>query len=317
MISKARIGTWTGVIIGVASALNALPQIIPSSSTLSWTQIQYGPGSIPDPWGDQQTGSFEGDIVGNADNPSFYAAFYDGGTPSLFTDGELGFRFRLSDDKSPPGYTCVALVGMDLDANGSIDLFTGVDNSGSSAVIGLWWAGAGANTSPSTTSIANVPTYSYAQSDANYSWAAVTLDIDPSATSTDLDGGGDTDYFLSFTLPFADLVAMADDVVHGFDQNSVLQYVAITATQANSLNQDVNGVDGNVNSSETWTTLGALSSAYTAGCVPHLPEPTTSSLTCLAFMSLLLRKRHGSALHRSGGRDLHAASPDGFANGRH
>lgn len=267
---------------GLAGPAHA--QANPASATSAWAAIAYGPAGSPDPAGDQQTGSSEGDIVGNAANPSFYAAFDNGGTPALFTDGQLAFRLRVGADKNPPGYTGCAFVGMDLDDNGSPDLFAGVNNSGSAAVIGLWWAGSGSNLSPSTTTIAGTPAFSYAETAANYSWMAVTPANDPGGTSTDLDGAGQTDYFLSFVVPFADVVAMAHTWgLAGFDEHSPVSCVAATATQANSLNQDVNGVTGGVKSSDSWTALGGLSEPITAGGLVPVPEPSTLALVVLSL----------------------------------
>jgi len=287
MVSMENSRRWIAGMVMVLGVVSASAQISPDSSTVFWTPIQYQLGSAPDSFADQQTGSVEGDIIGNSSNPSLYTAFDQGGTPGVLTDGELGFRFRVGGDKNPSGFKGAAFVGMDIDA----DLFAGVNNSGSSAVIGLWWAGASANTSPNTTTLANAPTYVYTESAANYSWAAVTLAIDPSATSTDLDGGGDTDYFLTFTLPFADLVTMAETLVPGFNENSVVSYVAATANQANNLNQDINGLTGGLNSGSTWEALGALSSTYTASGIPAMPEPSTATLLFLGLAGLLVIQR--------------------------
>ena len=277
---KTNIGLIAAVMLLSATAFG---QITPSSSTTSWTPIQYGAGNIPDPSADQQTGSSEGDVVGNISNPSLYTAFDNGGTTGILTDGQLGFRFRVGADKSPAGYKGAAFVGLDLDANGSLDVFAGVNNSGSSSLVGLWWAGTGANISPSTTTIAGTPTYSYAETAANYSWMAVTSLNDPTATTFDIDGGGDTDYFLTFVLPFADLVTMAATLVPTFNEASVISYVAATATQANSLNQDLNGVTGGVNSTATWTSLGAMSLPFTASGGPFTPVPEPSVLAMLSL----------------------------------
>jgi len=122
----------------------ARAQIDPASSTEYWIPIQYGLGVAPDVSGDQQTGSGEGDIVGDFANPSLYMSYNNGGTTNLFTDDQLAFRFRLNEDKSPLGYKGVAYIGIDLNADGALDVFAGVNNSGSAAVIGLWWAGSSA-----------------------------------------------------------------------------------------------------------------------------------------------------------------------------
>jgi hypothetical protein len=126
-------------------------QINPSSSTANWTPILYPPSNptVPDPGSDQQTGSKEADIVGTANVASFYTSFYNGGTPSLI-DGLLGFRVRLAEEQSPAGFSTAAFVGIDGNADGRLDLFIGVDNSGSFDHVGIWRAGAGQNISPST-----------------------------------------------------------------------------------------------------------------------------------------------------------------------
>jgi hypothetical protein len=276
-----------GLLAGAARA-----GVNPAAPTSAWTVIGYGPAGYPDPSGDQQTGSAEGDLVGNAANPSFYAAFDNGGTPALFTDGQLAFRLRVGADKNPPGYSGCAFVGMDLDGNGSLDLFAGVNNSGAKALVGLWWAGSGSNLSPSTTTIAGTPTFSYAETAANYSWMAVTLANNPGGTSTDVDGAGQTDYFLSFVVPFADVVAMAHTQgLAGFDEHSTLSYVAATATQANSLNQDVNGAAGGVNSSDSWASLGAISTPSTVGGLVPVPEPSVLALVSLGLGGLAVHYR--------------------------
>src|ERR1700746_3782438 len=72
-----------------------------TSPTTNWTPVTYASGNS-DPSTDQQTGSEEGDIVGNTTHPAFYTAFGDAGTPSL-TDGTIGFRGRLGADANPAG----------------------------------------------------------------------------------------------------------------------------------------------------------------------------------------------------------------------
>jgi len=69
-----------------------------TSPTTGWKVIRYGNPSS-DPGVDQQTGSAEGDIVGNSLNPSVYTMFGDANTPSL-ADGHLAFRIRLGADAS-------------------------------------------------------------------------------------------------------------------------------------------------------------------------------------------------------------------------
>jgi hypothetical protein len=212
---------------------------------------------------DHQTGSAEGDIVGNSTHASVYTYFGDNNTPSL-TDGHLAFRIRLGADTNPTGFKSAAFVGIITDrASGKIDLFVGVNNSGQSDQIGIYSAGPGLNISPSTTSIGSTPLVSYAQTGANYNWSAVNSTIDPAATNFDIDNGGGTgniDFFLTFSISFSDIVGqLAAKGITGVDQNSTFSYVIATSVQGNALNQDLNGVGKVYNDAHTWGQLGALS----------------------------------------------------------
>jgi len=245
-----------------------------TSPTTTWTTITYG-NNYPDPSNDQQTGSTESDIVGNIDHPSAYVAFGDAGTPSL-TDGTLGFRIRLGADQNPVGFKGALFVGIDANGDGVLDLFIGVDNSGSADKIGIWSPGSGANISPNTTSIVSAPLASYTITALNYNWTAVNSTIDPTVgTATDINGDGKNDYFLTFTVPFADVVTQLNAQGISVNQNSTFSYVVATATQANSLNQDLNGVGGSYDPNATWSTLGVISDPITADGIP-IPEPSTA-----------------------------------------
>ena len=251
-----------------------------NSPTTSWTPVTYGSNN-PDPSNDQQTGSSESDIVGNASHPSVYTTFGDAGTASL-TDGTIGFRIRLGADQNPVGFKGALFVGIDANGDGALDLFIGVDNSGSADKIGIWNPGNGANISPNTTSIVSAPLVSYTITAMNYSWTAVNSTIDPTVGgATDLNGDGKNDYFLTFSVPFADIVAqLAAQGITGITQNSVFSYVVATATQANSLNQDLNGVGASYDGNATWATLGVLSDPLTGGGVP-VPEPSAAFVVAI------------------------------------
>jgi hypothetical protein len=267
-----------------------------TAPTTSWTPISYS-SSNPDPSNDQQTGSSEGDIVGNSLHPSVYTMFGDAGTPST-TDGNLAFRIRLGADVNPAGFKTAVFVGVDANRDGALDLFIGVNNSGAADTIGIWNPGAGLNISPNTTTIVSTPLVTYTQTATNYNWAPVTLTNDPTVgTATDIDGGGQNDHFLSFSVSFSDVVMqLAARGITGFDENTPLAYVIATATQANSLNQDLNGVGKNYDGAATWSTLGVLSDGMTpAGAV----VPEANSVLCGTLPLLLAlvhdyfrRKRH-------------------------
>lgn len=264
-----------GFLAAVVLLLTGLPATATvvdlTGPTTDWTPILYSSNN-PDPANDQQTGSSEGDINGNALHPSAYTIFENGGTP-LLTDGTIGFRIRIGADMNPNGFKTALFVGLDANSDGAIDLFLGINNSGAADTVGIWNPGAGLNVSPNTTSIVSTPLVSYTPTTDNYYWSQVTTTNDPTVgTATDIDGGGQVDYFLGFSIPMSDITAQLALLGIAFDQNSALTYVIATATQANSLNQDLNGVAGNVNSSLTWSQLGVLSNPITPAGMAAVPE---------------------------------------------
>lgn len=276
----------TGIGSAGAFALSAEAVAIdPTSSTVGWVPIAY-PSLQPDYFDDERTGIPEADIIGNSSNPAFYYRFDDAGTPST-TDGNLGFRVRVGADKNPAGFDHFMGVGIDANADGALDLFLAVDNSGNPDRIGIFDAGTGANTSPSTTSINSTPLFSYALSVTNYNFAPVTAISDPSATGFDLDGDGNTDQLLTWVIPFADIVsALAAQGIGGITEASPVRFVVGSSTQANALNQDLGGPGvGATTSTSTWAALGALSNLL------PIPEPDTGALLSLGLCALAARAR--------------------------
>ncbi len=262
----------------------ATAQIVMNSSTEYWAAIMYPNNNIPDPFSDQQTGSYEADMVGDVNHAAFYTTFDDGGTPAL-ADGSLGFRFRLAGEKNPVGYSTAALVGIDANMDGKLDIFVGVNNSGSKDLIGVWYAGDDANTSPNSTSIdSHNPYWTEKTNLSNYDWSALSETIDPDALTLDVNSDGNTDYFLSFSVPLSVMIGALDAVnIAGTTENSAMTYVSLTSVQGNSFNQDLGGVDGNTTSDQTWEELGATTNTYSPNGT--IPEPATLSLLGLAFVS--------------------------------
>jgi hypothetical protein len=285
----------------LAWALTAAPgfaaTIIPTSPTGDWTGVSY-PSLVPDYSDDQQTGITEADIVGNLSDAALYTVFDDGGTASR-TDGNLAFRVRLGADKSPTGFTQFFAIGIDADLDGDIDLFLAVNNSGNADEIGIYDAGTGLNISPDTTSIASTPIQSYDEMTSNYDFSAVDALNDPTASSYDIDADGNNDYFLSFTIPFQDIVnalvaqgiAEGNTILENFDQDSEFALIAGTSTQGNALNQDISGPDGETTSTETWATIGAMSDTLSATGLIPTPEPDTGTLFGLGLVLMAMAKR--------------------------
>jgi hypothetical protein len=125
----------------------------------------------------------------------------------------------------------------------------------------------------------------------NYSWTPVNATIDPTTISYDIDNGGGTDHFLTFVVPFADVVSMFTTVgISNINEQSIFRYVLATATQDNSLNQDLNGVTGGINSTSTWSSLGGFSSPLSPNGA--VPEPTTYGLLGLGVAGWWLFRNH-------------------------
>jgi hypothetical protein len=286
-----RISLFQTVVVGALFlSSTAVAQTDPNSSTTNWVPILYETNSIPDPSVDQQTGNAESDIVGNLSQPSLYMQ-YD--------SGYIGFRLRLGADVSPAGFKGCAFVGLDVNLTGTLNLFIGVNNQGSHDELGIWLPGSGANTTPASTSVGALVN-SYTETSLNYSFTALSATLDPASVNFDLNADGRTDQFLTFFVTFADVASALASQNINFTTNSVMGLVAATATQPNSLNEDLNGVSGGINSGQTWDQLGAASLAYTPTSIApvnptSVPEPGT--LVCLvggmALLQLVvLRRRH-------------------------
>ncbi len=282
--------------------LNSAAIVVGSDSAI-WTPVSYSNNVETDYSGDTQANSVDLDIVGNASHPGFYTLFDNGGTTSVLTDGEVGFRLRMAGDQGQPTFGGQAWIGMDVDADGALDLFIGADKD----FLSIHDAGTGANNSPSTTTIEAAPVWSQAVSQVNFLWTAVSPELDSNATSFDIDGATkpEPDFFLSFVVPFSELVDAVTTLtgVTTFDDTSPLAYIAATASQANSLNSDLNGVDGQVNSTITWTDLDGITPTVSVTGEPYsnVPEPATTALAAgiLALLILMLRRPRKNRIVRA------------------
>lgn len=267
----------TAPILNAAISLNG-------PSTSGWTSL----GSNYDFLKDQQTGDPSSDIVGSADNPGFFTSFDNAGTPSL-TDGFLGFRIRLDDhggNSNNIEFDRNLWVGIDADLSGSVDVFLGLNMQGNANELAIFAPGSGANTSPSTTTISNTAAFTYAPSASNFNYRPVNHSTDGGTTSDSTPTtNGDTDYYVSFLVPFANVVSFLNsrNPAISINENTSLRYVLATSTNPNSLNQDLGGVNGGVNSTSTWAALGGFSSTVSiTGQV--IPECSASLLAFVGAM---------------------------------
>lgn len=288
-LNKWRFAAVSVVGLGVFVASPVRAQLI-STSTSVWKPVIHGSGPVTDPSVDQQTGQRESDIVGNSTNASLYTLF-DPGTNGSLTDGNLYFRMRLSTDSQSAGYSGYIWIGVDADndVNHDVDIFIGVNRQGSTTTTELHDPGAGLNTSPSTTTINSTALTSVTHTAANYNWSVVSAANHPG--TLDVDGNGN-DYFLSFSLPFQDLVTQLARPGVGININdrTALGFVSATSQQGNAINQDYNG--GNIphTSTSTWSQLGAIS-APTAAFSSAVPEPGTLGLMATPLLCWVIRRK--------------------------
>ena len=206
------------------SAFATIPILSP---TVEWNPITY-PGVTSDYPSDTQASSLDLDLVGDATHAAFYTRFDDNGTPLITNDGELGYRLRLAGNKPPATFGGQAWIGADVNSDGALDLFVGANKD----TVSIHFAGTGSNTSPNTTSIESTPFWSASVSASNFNWTEITTTLDPDGTNLDIDAGGETDYFLTFIVPFSQFVGAVNALSLGitFDDTSPVAYVAATGS---------------------------------------------------------------------------------------
>jgi hypothetical protein len=283
---------FTGCVLSADISMGA---VILNSPTTSWFPVRLASGNQFDYFLDQQTGSPEADIAGTVIAPGFFMWYDDNGSAAP-NAGTLAFRVRLGSDLPSAGqFNSAVFVGIDANGDGALDIFVGVDNRGSSNVLKIWDAGSGANISPSTTSVSSPSGQkTYAETSANYDFRAVNGVNDPLTSSFDLNGDGSNDFFLSFSIPFPDIVSEASRLAGAtIDRSSPLRYIVATSQQDNAFNQDLGGIQGGVNSSSTWTQLGGITTAIAPNAT-NVPEPggiSTAMAGLLAIAALIARRQ--------------------------
>lgn len=269
--------------------------IMLNSPTTDWHPVLY-PGSRSDYIDDQQTGSAEGDLVGSdVGNPVVQAALYF--KYDALSD-QIAFRTRVGEDSQPKGkYKGAFWIGFMLDSNDSVDLFAGFVNSGSSNTIGFFHPGATANISPNSASVGAALYSENGVENSNFLWTAVT--VGPSGNDPvlggidDIGNNGQTDYFMTWVLPFSKLQTAATSLGFTITADTPFTLIAATAQNSQNINQDINGVGAEGNdSNRTFSELGAVSSPLTAAGGPiAIPEPGTVALCAIGAAYALFHMR--------------------------
>ena len=254
------------------------------SGSASWVPIMFGTGQ--DPQGDSQAGAADTDIVGDATHGSLYTYYDDKGTAST-ADDMLAFRLRIDNPTSTTNFGGVAIVGMDANGDGRIDLFFSVDGRNNTQAVRLLDPGTGANISPNTTTTSPLPTGWLANNGVypfgggNYSVIAVSSATDPHWNGdADLGNAGGTDVFVNWSISMNDIATVLAKAsptdrngvygprgatgIAGFNKNTSVQYVSFTQTQPGPINGDLNGVGASYDKNATFGSLGAFTAPMTA-----------------------------------------------------
>ena len=126
-----------------------------------------------------------------------------------------------------------------MTSDGGIDFFLGVYKPTGNGRIGIYNSDPNeTKDAPSNTGISKSPITEYVPVDGdNYS----IMEVDDGSTFT-----GDTDYFVTFKVPVADINAALQSVSKDITitESTHLRYIIGTAAQDNAFNQDIGGIEG-------------------------------------------------------------------------
>ncbi len=225
------------------------------SGDTGWS-VAYPTNGQHDKPNDQQTGSgsVSQDIVGDG---TYRSTFYH------FTDTTLAMRIRVNGinggiNSSDYQFKNFTFIGVDSDVNGSIDFFLGVYNpSGNNGRLGIYRSEPGlANTGPSSTGISGKPLMAFQPvRDSNFS---IT-------DATDSSFNGTNDYFISYQFNISDINSALSGTGYSFSASTPFRFITGTASQDNSFNQDISGMDeSGWSSRNTWNGIGVFSDVKTA-----------------------------------------------------
>jgi len=295
-----------------------------NSPTLDFNAVSLGGPS--DPAQDEGSEGKGLDIVGGYGGLMGFYAAYESGTTS--TTGELFFRVRLGGSKKST-FDSFVNVGLDLDTDGTLDYFIQYAGKNPNRIQILDAGG----TSPNTASIGSVLSTGESVSlwNGNGSPSAsnnafytpvgtgitdVTFNAsDPNllsgATATDIDGNGDNDYFLTFSIDFSYLVSVVRDDAANldasagdftlFDDSFAFGMLVATSQNKNNVNGDFAGIDGTATTGDEpfvnpdGSQGGGLSTPYKPDEAVFIPESSNYALIfglfTLGFKACRRRRR--------------------------
>lgn len=246
-------------------------------------------GYMYDPINDQQTGQYDSDFVAAPGAPGFFVQYG-------LIDGvsHMAFRIVLNEYKTTGNLVNIR-VGFDGNNDGKVDLFMGPSLQNNQYGLVFQAPGTGQNISPSTTTLGsafyptanrtglpalNANNNGLAFNSSNFSnielTAANIATYYPGWTMQNGKNPGDNDSIISFAIPVADINAAIAATGQNFtiDAYTFMRWIAFTATQNNSINQDVYGLPKITNSNgvgnTTWSSFIPLMNSNGS----PIPEPS-------------------------------------------